>query len=310
MMLQVVNLSFSYGGSPLILKSIDFEIKPGAVLAVIGESGCGKSTLLKLIYGLLDADEGSVVWKSKPVLGPKNQLIPGNDNMKYLAQDFDLMVFTTVAENVGHFLSNVDWIKKQNRIDELLQVVELAEFKHTQVKNLSGGQMQRVALAKVLAQKPEVLLLDEPFSHIDNSRKNKLRRNLFAFIRRNQITTLIASHDNTDILSFADAILVLHEGKIVAFDSTLQVYNELKNKYVASLFDDCNDFEINSQTFFAYPHQLRVVDFSELKVRVKQTYYQGKNYLIEGLCGEKSIFFIHDNALSKDTILYLEVVKS
>ena len=103
-MLQVKNISFSYSDKTII-QEVSFIIEKGKNLAVIGESGCGKSTLLKLIYGLYDLNEGQIFWNQKEVLGPKFHLIPGVENMKYLAQDFDLMPFITVAENVGKFLS-------------------------------------------------------------------------------------------------------------------------------------------------------------------------------------------------------------
>lgn len=167
----------------LILENIDIEVERGANLSLIGESGCGKSTLLKIIYGLLDCDNGTIFWNDFEVLGPKFHLVPGMPFMKYLAQDFDLMPFITVGENVGKFLSNFYPEEKQQRIDALLDLVEMTDFKHVKAKFLSGGQMQRVALARVLAQEPEVLLLDEPFSHIDNFRKNHLRRKIFRYLK-------------------------------------------------------------------------------------------------------------------------------
>src|SRR5690606_26315476 len=181
-----------------------FSLQKGNNLAIIGESGCGKSTILKLIYGLYDLNQGSIFWNDIQVLGPKFNLIPGMEFMKYLAQDFDLMPFITVAENIGKYLSNFYPEEKKQRIEELLELVEMTAFRDIKAKYLSGGQMQRVALARVLALEPEVLLLDEPFSHIDNFRKNSLRRNLFAYLKQKNITTLVATHDSTDVLSFAD----------------------------------------------------------------------------------------------------------
>ena len=118
-MLQVENITFSYDKNKVI-KNIDFTVNKGLNIAIIGESGCGKSTLLKLIYGLYDLDQGQIFWNDKEVLGPKFHLVPGMPYMKYLAQDFDLMPFITVAENVGKYLSNIHPEKKQNRINELL----------------------------------------------------------------------------------------------------------------------------------------------------------------------------------------------
>ena len=185
-MLQVQNISFSYKDS-VTINNISFSLEKGKNLAVIGESGCGKSTLLKLIYGLYDLDEGQIFWNNLEVLGPKFHLIPGMDYMKYLAQDFDLMPFITVAENIGKYLSNFYPEQKKERIAELLEIVEMTEFANVKATFLSGGQMQRIAIARVLALEPEVLLLDEPFSHIDNFKKNSLRRKLFGHLKEKGI---------------------------------------------------------------------------------------------------------------------------
>src|SRR6218665_1903738 len=185
-MLDIQNISFTYTESPVI-KNIFFSIEKGQNIAIIGESGCGKSTLLKLIYGLYDLEEGQIFYGDKPVLGPKFNLIPGMPYMKYLAQDFDLSPYETVAENVGKFLSNGFANMKKLRVQELLEMVEMDQFANVKTKFLSGGQQQRVALVRVLALEPEVILLDEPFSQIDAFRKNALRRNLFRYLKQKGI---------------------------------------------------------------------------------------------------------------------------
>ena len=166
-MLQVKNISFGYNKTP-VLKGVSFEVEKGSHFSIIGESGSGKSTLLKLLYGTYDLKEGDILWNRTKILGPKFNLIVGPSFMKYVAQEFDLMPYTTVSENIGEFLSNFYPKEKQARINELLKVVELEAFSKTKVKELSGGQKQRVALARAIAKEPEILLLDEPFSHIDN----------------------------------------------------------------------------------------------------------------------------------------------
>jgi ABC-type nitrate/sulfonate/bicarbonate transport system ATPase subunit len=213
-MLEVQSIYFSYQ-KEITISSCSFTLQKGKTAAIIGESGCGKSTLLKLIYGLYELDSGAINWNAIPVLGPKFNLIPGMDSMKYLAQDFDLMPYITVAENVGKYLSNIYPEVKNTRINELLEIVEMQDFASVKAKYLSGGQMQRVAIARVLALEPELLLLDEPFSHIDNFRKNSLRRKLFSYLNQKQITCIVATHDSTDILSFANEVLVLQQGKII-----------------------------------------------------------------------------------------------
>ena len=301
-MLSIQNISFSYLKQKTI-PSFSLELEEGRTLAIIGESGCGKSTLLKLIYGLHDLDEGHIFWKEEEVLGPKYHLIPGMDYMKYLAQDFDLMPFITVAENVGKYLSNIDKKKKQNRILELLEIVEMTEFANVKAKYLSGGQMQRVALARVLALEPEVLLLDEPFSHIDNFRKNSLRRSLFKYLKANQITTIIASHDENDYLPFVDEIVVLKDGKQVAKGTPKKLIANPPNYYVASLFDDVNEikasyFDTNSDEFIlVYPNQLKVVKDSKFKVKVTQNYFKGSHYLIEATYDDGNLFFMNDDSI-------------
>jgi len=304
-MLKVKNSTFSYDEKPTI-KAISFELKKGKNLAVIGESGCGKSTLLKLIYGLYDLDEGQILWNATEVLGPKYNLIPGMDFIKYLAQDFDLMPFITVAENVGKYLSNVHPEKKNERIAELLEIVEMTDYTNVKAKNLSGGQMQRVALARVLALEPEVLLLDEPFSDIDNFRKNSLRRKLFAYVKEKQITTIFATHDSSDVLSFADEVLIMKAGKIIEKGNPKTIYENPKNKYVGSLFGDVNEIKIDGKTALVYPHQLLVVKKSSLKVEAITSYYLGSHYLIEAIYENGQLFFESENEIPIGSQIYLK----
>ena len=305
-MLHVTIPSFSYQ-EKIILQNLTFTLDEGQQLAIIGESGCGKSTLLKLIYGLYDCDEGNISWKSEPVLGPKFHLVPGMPFMKYLAQDFDLMPFITVGENVGKFLSNFYPKEKQNRIDELLSLVEMSEFKHVKAKFLSGGQMQRVALARVLAQEPEVLLLDEPFSHIDNFRKNKLRRKIFRYLKEKQITTLVASHDINDVLSFSDEVIVLKDTTILEKATPFELYNHPKYPYTAALFGEVNEIEINGKMQLIYYNQLQIVEHSDLQVEVICSYFKGKFYLIEAKFENQLVFFESEFKIGKHSIINLKI---
>ena len=314
-MLEVKQVYFNYQDKNT-LEAIDFSLKRGENLAIIGESGCGKSTLLKLIYGLYDLNQGEIFWNNEQVLGPKFNLIPGMPFMKYLAQDFDLMPYITVAENVGHFLSNFYPEEKQERIKELLTIVEMTEFAGIKAKYLSGGQMQRVALARVLAREPELLLLDEPFSHIDNFRKNSLRRKLFLYLKAKQITTLIATHDSTDVLSFSDEVLVLKEGKIVEKGTPNKVYHKPNSIYAASLFGDVNEIQAHyfhpeikdkNKIMYCYPHQLEVVKKSSFEVFVICSYFRGSHYLIESLHQNNVIFFQSAVSYNPNTVLFLKM---
>lgn len=313
-MLAVKNISFGYTDK-IILHNINFTVKTGQNIAVIGESGCGKSTLLKVIYGLYDLNQGDITYKGEAVTGPKHNLIPGMPYMKYLAQDFDLMPYVTAAENVGSFLSNFYPEEKQRRIHELLQIVEMDGFADVKAQYLSGGQQQRIALAKVLALEPEVLLLDEPFSHIDNFRKNALRRNLFAYLKQKGITVIVATHDSTDALSFADETIVLKGGKILDKAPSKEVYYNPHDKYTASLFGEVNEIKLElltltqkpDETVLIYPHQLRITDDGPLKVVVKQCYFKGSRYLIKAALNRQVIFFEHYKEIEADTEVSLAV---
>jgi ABC-type Fe3+/spermidine/putrescine transport system ATPase subunit len=306
-MLAVKNISFSYDNQPN-LHSISFGLTKGKNLALIGESGCGKSTLLKLLYGLYDLEEGQIFWNETEVLGPKFHLIPGMPFMKYLAQDFDLMPFITVAENVGKYLSNFFPEEKQSRIAELLEIVEMTQYADVKAKLLSGGQMQRVALARVLALEPEVLLLDEPFSHIDNFRKNSLRRKLFAYLKEQNITCIVATHDSTDVLAFADEVAIMREGKIIESGIPKFIYENPKDNYAASLFGDVNEIEIDRKIQFVYPHQLKVCISSDFKVEVVNSYFRGSHYLIEAKFGNQILFFENEDLIGNGEEVCLKKV--
>lgn len=312
-MLKISNISFGYTSTE-VLKNINFTANKGDYIAVVGESGCGKSTLLEIIYGLLHIEKGTVYWNDKKLLGPNFKLIPGEDFMKYLPQDFDLMPYITVEENIGKNISSLD-PNKLKRINELLEVVDMTDFLKTKVKNLSGGQKQRVALAKVIAKEPEVLLLDEPFSHIDNFRKNKLRRNLFRYLKSKNILCIVATHDTTDALSFADEILVIKDGKLIAKDSPENLYHFPKSEYIASFFNEINEIPINKiqlkskskKVVLRYPNQIKLVENSDIKASVKTSYFKGDFYLIEANLNGKIIFFEHFEKLPIGAEIYFKI---
>lgn len=303
-MLQVQNISFAYK-EKVIIQKINFTVNKGNNIAIIGESGCGKSTLLKLIYGLYDLKQGQIFYNDIEILGPKFNLVPGMPFMKYMAQDFDLMPYITVAENVGLYISNTNVEQKKQRIQELLEIVEMTDYANVKVQFLSGGEQQRIALARVLAIEPSVLLLDEPFSHIDNFRKNALRRNLFSYLKLKEITCIVATHDSTDALSFADVTIVLEQGKLIQKASPKEIYKFPKNKYVASLFGEVNEIKLSQlapiigedQILLLYPHQLKISENGFLKVLVKQSYFKGSHYLIKAVCERQIIFFENDSEL-------------
>ncbi|RNC92342.1 MAG: ABC transporter ATP-binding protein [Allomuricauda sp.] len=314
-MLKVENISFSYQEKP-VLKDISFSLGKGVHLAVIGESGSGKSTLLKAIYGLLHLNNGSVHWNSNKVLGPNFNLVPGENYMKYVSQDFDLMPYTSVAENVAEHLSVFEMESHESRVDELLGTVAMKDHATRKVQHLSGGQKQRTALARALAQESEILLLDEPFSSIDQFKKYELRHQLFPYLKEKEITVITATHDPEDVLAFADEVLVLKDGLQIAHDQTQTIYDRPRDRYVASLFGQVNELPIKLLKEYAetdakvliYPHEFELSKESGVEVYVLNNHFKGNSYLIEGVADSgQHIFFSNSHALKVHAKVFLNI---
>ncbi len=313
-MLKLNNVSFRYDQKS-VLKNINLTIQKGEHVSIIGESGCGKSTLLKSIYGLFDLDEGEIFWNNTQVLGPAYNLVPGMPQMKYLSQNFDLMPHISVKENISQYLSVFFPEALEERTQELLDLIKMTAFANTKVKLLSGGQQQRVALARVLAQKPEVLLLDEPFGHIDNFLKNSLRRNIFNFAKKNNITCITATHDYNDVLPFADRIIVLKDNNIIADNTTQELYQNPKEIYIASLFGEANLIPISvlkpyantEEKIIVYAHEFKVSKSSGFKIIPKKKYPMGSFFLIEGVYNEQIVYFNSNEDLTLEEEVFLNI---
>lgn len=311
-MLKINQIHFAYTAEKPTLQNIHFEVEKGQHVAVIGESGCGKSTLLHLIFGNLDLDEGEIIWNGKKVLGPAYNLIPGLDDVKLLTQEFDLMPYTSVEENVKKHLSRMYPEENEKICKDLLKTVDLLNLASTKVKDLSGGQKQRVALAQALAKKPKLILLDEPFSHIDQYKKNTLRRDLFAYLKKEKITCLFATHDVKDMLSFSDKTLVLEQGKMVDFRSPKELYQNPKSYKVASLFEEVNLISgeylgANSKrNFVVYPHEIDLnASTKKWEATVENVFFMADRHLISLQFQQEMIYAYHPTSLTIGKKVYL-----
>lgn len=296
-MLHVKNISFNYNPDKDVLKNVSFALQPGEHLCIMGKSGCGKSTLLKAIYGLLDLGEGTILWNDKQILGPSFHLIPGMPFVKYVAQNFDLMPYISVAENIAKFLSRSNPEELASRTQELLNVTEMEHLANAKVKDLSGGQQQRVAIARALANEPELLLLDEPFNQVDNFKKNTFRRKLFEYLKYKKITCIVATHDAHDALSFADKMLVIKDNTILANEHPKKLYETPPSFYVASLFDDVSEVILNGEASLLYPHQIKIVEDSPYEAFVVASYFKGFYWLVKAIFNGRFVFMHHNTEI-------------
>lgn len=283
MLLQVKNLHFSHTPDKKLFNNLNLNIDEGQIIALAGESGCGKSTLLNLIYGLLDWEEGQFIFNGVSLLGPKGNLVPGEKDMKFVAQTYDLIPYSTVSENVGKFISNINLGEKKARVQELLSVVGMEDFADVKPQFLSGGQQQRVAIARALSVLPKLLLLDEPFSNLDFSRKIELRERLFNFVKENNLSLMISTHEIQEVMPWLDRIIVMQDGRLIQNDSPEETYLNPYNAYVAQLFgevnvltdDEKNTLKLNRNLW--YPHQIKVTDKGK-PAQVIESRFAGSSY--------------------------------
>ena len=283
MLLEINNLFFSHNQDKPLFQNLNLRFEENRIIALAGESGCGKSTLLSLIYGLIDWQGGEIIFNGTKLLGPKGNLVPGEADMKFVAQNFDLMPYATVAENVGKFISNINLNQKRETVMELLEVVGLQEFAHILPKYLSGGQQQRVAIARALSVLPKLLILDEPFSNLDFPRKIELRERLFRYVKQHQISLIISTHELQDIMPWLDQIVILQDGRLIQNDSPEDTYRKPYNSYVAKLFGEVNifseaekeDFQLSKLSY--YPKEIKITE-SGLEAEVLESRFAGNYY--------------------------------
>lgn len=242
-MLKINQLSFSYPNeSQSVLEDITFALEPGKILAIVGPSGCGKTTLLKLIYGLLAPSSGVVKWRSETIPNPKDVLVPGYSKMKLVEQDFNLMPYIKVYENMQQHILHLSEEEREPILEYWLDFLNIQHIETKKAKDLSGGQMQRVAIAKAFIANAELLLLDEPFSNLDTVTKSYLVSDLKHLIKSKGATAIVVVHHPEDALEIADEILVLDKGRIAQQDSPHSIYDKPQSRTVASIFGLANYF--------------------------------------------------------------------
>lgn len=268
------------------IKNVSFSIKRGDIVAIIGESGSGKSTLLKCIYGLLKPDSGEVVLNGKRVKGPDEQLIPGHAEMKMVTQDFSLNIYAKVYDNIASMLSNTNVKAKEEKTLAMMEHLHISHLRNKKIIELSGGEQQRVAIAKALISDTQVLLLDEPFSQVDSLLKNQLRADIKRLAKETGLTIVLVSHDPTDGLFLADQLLILQQGEVLQYDQPANVYQHPTTLYTAKILGNAVNLsqaeahqlgiKTSKQQVVFYPEWVELKsNWNSRRFEVKEVYYKG-----------------------------------
>ena len=233
MLLEIRNLSLSYGNQA-VLTDLNLEAEQGQLTAVLGASGAGKSTLLRLIAGFEAPTSGEIYIDSKLVSSSSEVLAPEKRGVGIVPQDSALFSHLTVSQNIGFGLPKGSDV----RVKELLELVGLSEFANRKPASLSGGQAQRVSLARALAPRPKLILLDEPFSALDAELRARLREDVKAVLKAENASAILVTHDQEEALSLADKVAVMREGRVIQAGSPTEIYNEPVDLGIATFLGD------------------------------------------------------------------------
>lgn len=316
-MLKIERIAFNYPSQTGFkgIRDLTFEVKAGQFFSILGKSGSGKTTLLKCIYGLEELQAGTVLFNSEAMRSPSHHLIPGHEGMGFVSQDFYVLENHSVRDNLSDRLSGFNDSYKEKRIKELLTLLQLKPFENRKAKELSSGQRQRLSIGRALADFPQLLLLDEPFSNLDPALKDTILSYIRKEAKRQKSAVIMVTHHAEEALKFSDIILVLKEGKIVQQGSPEQLYYFPKNMEIARLFGKAFRLK-NVETAFKIlrPEYLETTDSKDgqLKVELKDDLFCGSCFEISGTDENKNaISFYSENPMAENRKeVYLKLRKN
>ncbi len=230
--LEVRDVSVAYGGHRVV-RDATFVLESGVIGCLLGPSGCGKTTLLRAIAGFEPVATGEVRIGGRRVSAPGSTLAPEERRVGMVFQDFALFPHLSVARNVGFGLRHLGRRERRERVADLLRLVGLANAADRYPHQLSGGMQQRVALARAMAPRPDILLLDEPFSSMDAALREELAREVRDLLKREGVTAILVTHDQLEAFAMADQIGVIGEGEIRQWGTGFGLYHEPVDRFVA-----------------------------------------------------------------------------
>ncbi|MDW3211831.1 MAG: ABC transporter ATP-binding protein [Reichenbachiella sp.] len=309
-MIKLNQVYKSYDNQVDALTNISTIIETGKVTYILGESGSGKSTLLKIIAGLEDLDSGQILVDEEEITGPSQNLVPGYDHLAYVPQDFKLQQFWTVRDNIGKKISHYPAEEKEARIEELLEVCKLESYADRFPRELSGGQQQRIAMAAAVADEPEIVLLDEPFSNLDLPMKTEVRKEIIDMLRKLDITVLLVSHDPAEALAVADHIIILNQGNIEQVGHPVEVYQNPKSQYAAKFLGPINEIQIGKSKQLVRPESIIIHSEGEYSALVQDCIFMGMHYHVYLVIDQHTspILSYFNEPLKSDTIIKYDIL--
>jgi ABC-type sugar transport system ATPase subunit len=289
MILETISVTKNYFGDKSTgINNVTIFIPKGKVTAIVGESGSGKTTLLNLLYGQLQPDSGEVFFKEERVLKREEKLQHAHEAMRMVTQNSrEMDMYATVWESVRSGLKNseIGSASEQQKITDSLNMLDIFQLKDQPFGKLSGGEKQRVTIAKALISKPEVILLDEPFNQVDATYREGLQHDIRYIVKNWGVTIVLVSHDPAEILSMADELIVLKEGEIVENGHPEELYNSPKLLYTAQILasasqltpDQAKKIGINTKrgTVIIYAEHVKIGKGFGAKWTVKQVLFKG-----------------------------------
>lgn len=231
---EVNQVTKQFGALEAVSK-VSLAINAGEIISLVGESGSGKTTLLRMMACLIEPELGMIQLQGKNLRFFSQYLVKGHPEIKLVAQDFQLFPNISLRENIAYALRNAEHCYQQKRTDGLLSLCGLMAIQHRLPKEVSGGEKQRAAIAKALADEPLLLLLDEPFSQLDTLNKQKLKDLLLQLNASEQTTILFVTHDLLDAFTLAHRVGVMQHGELVQMGTPQQILQNPKTTYVQHL---------------------------------------------------------------------------
>ena len=305
--LQISEISKKYEVEHHALRNVSLSLEKGEVVSMIGESGSGKSTLLRIIAGLEVQGSGEVYLGETEILNPSQKLVSGYDEIKLIHQGNHLYPNSTVEENISRPLLMYDKDYRSERVEQILEMLNLTQFRNKYPRQLSGGQQQKVAIGRAMSIEPEVLLLDEPFSSLDTIQKRELIEELRHIFDQMEMTVIFVTHDLDDALMMSGKLIILQKGKIVQEGKANDIFRNPANHYTAKLFSHLNPVKGKEDTFIR-PMDIAIEKEGKIlgKVVEKQflVHYNQLTILMEW--GEKWKVEDKDRIWDLDQELYLD----